>query len=262
MRRPSGAGGRDLPRPRLRVEGAGKGPPLPRSRGTRRCKALTALFAGLRTIDAPKDADLHQRRVRREREHLADHRSRRDGGGVGRATQRLRAQARLATVRHHQLRRAPINAFGDRQAQGRRPRAAGRRFSRRAVHHRRDGRRAVRDRIASELSGYYLLGVESEGRDKDGKPQPDPHRRSCAKARWFRSPPPVDQRAQRSAGARARLARPRPRRSIRRCWRPRWPRAPRVLRAARARAEQGAAADFTPTSAPTIRPRRSCRLAT
>ena len=28
------------------------------------------------------------------------------------------------------------------------------------------------DRIASELSGYYLLGVESDGRDKDGKPHP------------------------------------------------------------------------------------------
>ncbi len=31
---------------------------------------------------------------------------------------------------------------------------------------------ALFDRISSELSGYYLLGVESDPRDKDGKPHP------------------------------------------------------------------------------------------
>ena len=34
------------------------------------------------------------------------------------------------------------------------------------------------ERIESELSGYYILGVESVPRDKDGKPHPDSRRRS------------------------------------------------------------------------------------
>ena len=66
------------------------------------------------------------------------------------------------------------------------------------------------DRIASELSGYYLLGVESDGRDKDGKPHPirvDVPRKGAHRP----IAPPAGERGQRSRRRRERRAR-RPRR--------------------------------------------------
>ena len=67
--------------------------------------------------------------------------------------------------------RAPFNAYGDRKAQGEGLETlAG--VTRGALFTVTGSGENVFDRITSELSGYYLLGVESDGRDKDGKPHP------------------------------------------------------------------------------------------
>ena len=68
--------------------------------------------------------------------------------------------------------RAPVNRV--RRSRRRRPRArdAGRRGARRAVQRHRHRRSRCSTRIESELSGYYLLGVESDPARPDGKPHP------------------------------------------------------------------------------------------
>jgi VWFA-related protein len=67
--------------------------------------------------------------------------------------------------------RAPINAFGDRQVQSEGlEMLAG--AARGTLFNVTGTGSALFDRISSELSGYYLLGVESDPRDKDGKSHP------------------------------------------------------------------------------------------
>src|SRR4029077_5944007 len=67
--------------------------------------------------------------------------------------------------------RPPVNAFADRQAmtEGLENLAGAARGTLFTVTGTGE---ALFDRITSELSGYYLIGVESDGRDKDGKPHP------------------------------------------------------------------------------------------
>ena len=116
-----------------------------------------------------EDADLHQRRVHPRR------RQRRGSASWARWRPR-RAPACYALQLDSQLfdittARAPVNAFADRQAQGEGLETlAG--ATRGALFNVTGTGENVFDRITSELSGYYLLGVESDGRDKDGKPHP------------------------------------------------------------------------------------------
>jgi len=130
--------------------------------------ALEALFTGLRAIDAPKTLIFIS-----------------EGFVSNENTSRIAALGALAAAARTSLyalkldsqlfdmtsSRAPINAFGDRQAQseGLEMLAGAARGALFTI----TGTGAVLfDRIASELSGYYLLAVESDGRDKDGKPHP------------------------------------------------------------------------------------------
>ena len=131
--------------------------------------ALTALFAALRAIDAPKTLIfISEGFVASE--------------NTGRIVE-LGVQAAAARTSLYALRldsqlfvdvssaRAPFNAFGDRQAQSEGlDLLAG--AARGALFNVTGTGAVLFDRIASELSGYYLLGVESETRDKDGKPHP------------------------------------------------------------------------------------------
>jgi VWFA-related protein len=136
--------------------------------GDETMQALTALFAGLRTIDAPKTLIfISEGFISNE--------------NTGRIIE-LGSMAAAARTSLYALKlepsmfdagsaRAPVNMFADRQAQ-----AEGLEMlagaSRGALFTVTGSGDALFDRIASELSGYYLLGVESDGRDRDGKPHP------------------------------------------------------------------------------------------
>ena len=102
--------------------------------------------------------------------------------------------------------RMPLNPFADRQAQteGLEMLAGA---SRGALFTVTGSGEALFDRISSELSGYYLLGVESDPRDRDGKPH-----RSASTCRARRDRPiaaPDSQHAvRRGGGARRALAAP------------------------------------------------------
>jgi VWFA-related protein len=131
-------------------------------------RALSALFTGLRSIDAPKTLIFISEGFV-ENENMA----RIIDLGAMAASARtsvyaLKLDSQLFDITSA---RAPVNAFGDRQAQ-----AAGLELlagaSRGALFTVTGTGEALFDRISSELSGYYLLGVESDGRDKDGKPHP------------------------------------------------------------------------------------------
>jgi hypothetical protein len=115
------------------------------------------------------------------------------------------------------------------------------------------------ERISSELSGYYLLGVESDGRDKDGKPHPIrvdvPRKGAVVRSRRQLVNAASDRPAPRTARAAANAALA----------------SPLLVTAMPLRvasfALQGPSATrcsscSTPTSAPTTHRRRSCRSAT
>ena len=131
-------------------------------------RALAALFAGLGTIDAPKTLIFISEGFI-------------SNDNTGRIVE-LGAMAASARTSLYALKldtqlfdtasaRAPINPFADRQAQSEGLEIlAG--ASRGALFTVTGSGEALFDRISSELSGYYLLGVESDGRDKDGKPHP------------------------------------------------------------------------------------------
>jgi len=128
---------------------------------------LGALFTGLRSIDAPKTLIfISEGFVLNDLARISEL-------GAMAASSRtslfaLRLDSGLFDIT---ATRAPVNAFGDRQAQGEGLETlAG--ATRGALFNVTGSGDAIFDRILSELSGYYLLGVESDGRDKDGKPHP------------------------------------------------------------------------------------------
>ena len=131
-------------------------------------RALTALFTGLRAIDAPKTLILISEGF------IANENTNRimELGAMAASARTslyaLRLDTQLFDVTNA---RAPINAFADRQAQveGLEMLAGA---SRGALFTITGTAEPLFERISSELSGYYLLGVESDGRDKDGKPHP------------------------------------------------------------------------------------------
>src|SRR5439155_15567671 len=130
----------------------------------RTIQALRDLFAGLRLIDAPQTLILIS-----EGFVMSDEAMIMDLG-------RMAAEARTslyALKLDNQLfevtdSRAPINPFGDRMArsEGLELLAGAARGTLFTVTGTGE---TLFDRIESELSGYYLLGVESEAKDKDGK---------------------------------------------------------------------------------------------
>ena len=130
-------------------------------------RALTALFTGLRAIDAPKTLIFIS-----EGFILNDVARIGDLGALAASARTslfaLRLDSQLFDMTSA---RAPISPFADRQAQGEGLETlAG--ATRGALFTVTGSGEAIFDRISSELSGYYLLGVESDGRDKDGKPHP------------------------------------------------------------------------------------------
>jgi len=136
--------------------------------GDESVQALTALFTGLRAIDAPKTLILIS-----EGFVSNDNMSRIAELGAMAAAARtslyaLKLDSQLFDITNA---RAPANAFADRQAQseGLETLASA---SRGALFSVTGAAEGLFDRISSELSGYYMLGVESDGRDKDGKPHP------------------------------------------------------------------------------------------
>ena len=136
--------------------------------GDETVRALTALFAGLRAIDAPKTLIFISEGFI-ENENTARII---DLGAMAAAARTSVYALRLDTAMFDiGSARAAINPFADRQAQG-----AGLELlagaSRGALFNVTGTGEALFDRIASELSGYYLLAVESDSRDRDGKPHP------------------------------------------------------------------------------------------
>ncbi len=136
--------------------------------GDETVQALTALFAGLRAIDAPKTLIFISEGFIEN-----DNTARIIDLGAMAASARTSVYAlKLDTALFDMASaRAPVNPFADRQAQ-----SAGLELlagaSRGALFTVTGTGEALFDRIASELSGYYLIGVESDSRDKDGKPHP------------------------------------------------------------------------------------------
>jgi len=130
-------------------------------------QTLRDLFSGLRLIDAPKTLILIS-----EGFVMSDEAMIMDLG-------RMAAEARTslyALKLDNQLfeiadARAPINPFADRMA-----RAEGLELlagaARGALFNVTGTGAPLFERIESELSGYYLLGVESEAKDKDGRSHP------------------------------------------------------------------------------------------
>ena len=136
--------------------------------GDESVQALSALLSGLRAIDAPKTLIFIS-----EGFVSNDNVSRIAELGTMAAAARtslyaLKLDSQLFDITNA---RAPLNAFGDRQAQAEGLEMLA--YAARGALFTVTGTGTVLfDRIASELSGYYLLGVESDSRDKDGKAHP------------------------------------------------------------------------------------------
>ena len=135
-----------------------------RREGNETMQALTALFAGLRTIDAPKTLIL----ITEGFVSVDSSRVVELGAMAAAARTSLYAMRLDNQIFDVTNARAPVNPFADRAAQGEAletlaSAARGTLFTVNGTGE------ALFDRIASELSGYYLLGVESDARDKDGK---------------------------------------------------------------------------------------------
>ncbi|MGH9142165.1 MAG: VWA domain-containing protein, partial [Vicinamibacterales bacterium] len=136
--------------------------------GDQSVQALTALFTGLRAIDAPKTLILISEGF------IANENTGRiaELGAMAAAARTslyaLKLDTQLFDVSNA---RAPVNPFADRQAQSEGlEMLAG--ASRGALFTVTGAADALFGRISSELSGYYLLGVEADARDRDGKPHP------------------------------------------------------------------------------------------
>ena len=156
--------------PGSRERSAREGPRRRAGGGREASQALTRAVCRPARDRRAEDLDSDQRRVHLEREHSADHRTGCDGGGG--AHQPVRAQARLRNCSTSPTRGRRSNAVRRSPGAGRGARDARRRVARCAVHRHRHRAKRCSTASTSELSGYYLLGVESDGRDKDGKPHP------------------------------------------------------------------------------------------
>ncbi len=161
-------------------------------------QTLRELFASLRMIDAPKTLILiSEGFVMSDEAMIAD---------LG----RMAAEARTslyALKLDNQLfeiadARAPINPFADRQARGEglellAGAARGTLFTVTGTG------QTLFERIESELSGYYLLGVESDAKDKDGRSHAIridvPRRGALVRSRRQLLNTAADQRAARAA---------------------------------------------------------------
>jgi VWFA-related protein len=136
--------------------------------GDETVQALTALFTGLRAIDAPKTLIFISEGfiANRNSASIVDL-----GTLAASARTSLYALKLDSQLFDSASARAPVNLFADRlaQSEGLETLAGA---SRGALFNVTGNGEALFDRISSELSGYYLLGVESDGRDKDGKPHP------------------------------------------------------------------------------------------
>ena len=178
-------------------------------------QTLRDLFVGLRLIDAPKTLILISEGFVLNDEALII-----ELGQAGRrgAHQPLRAEARTGAVRDHRLRgcrstRSPI---------ARRDRGAGdcspaRRAARSSTS--TGTGQTLFERIESEISGYYLLGVESDPKDKDAQDALRCASTCRARARSSGRGGTCSTRPRIGARApRGRRGRPWRRRSARRCW--------------------------------------------
>ena len=129
--------------------------------------ALASLFSGLRAISAPKTLIFIS-----EGFVLNDPSRVSELGALAAAARTSLFALRLDSAAFDAASvRGPINAFGDRQVQseGLETLASA---TRGALFNVTGSGDALFDRILSELSGYYLLGIESDEHDKDGKPHP------------------------------------------------------------------------------------------
>jgi len=160
-------------------------------------QTLRDLFAGLRRIDAPKTLILIS-----EGFILSD-----EAMIIDLGTMAAEARTSLYALKlDNQLfditdARIPINPFADRQARSEglellAGAARGTLFTVTGTG------QTLFERIESELSGYYLLGVESDARDKDGKSHPVrievPRRGAIVRSRRQLLGTPADQRAARA----------------------------------------------------------------
>ena len=138
-----------------------------RHEGDETIQALGALFTGLRSIDAPKTLILiTEGFVSSEPARIVELGSM--AAAARTSLYALRLDNQLFDITNS---RAPASGFGDRAAQSEGLELlAG--AARGALFNVNGAGELLFDRIASELSGYYLLGVESDGRDKDGKSHP------------------------------------------------------------------------------------------
>jgi VWFA-related protein len=129
--------------------------------------ALAALFTSLRSIDAPKTLIfISEGFILNDMARIGELGSLAASARTSLFALRLDSQLFDITSA-----RAPINSFADRQAQGEGLETlAG--VTRGALFTVTGSGENIFDRLTSELSGYYMLGVESDGRDKDGKPHP------------------------------------------------------------------------------------------
>ena len=165
--------------------------------GDQSIQALRDLFTGLRTIDAPKTMILISEGFVMNDEGLVIE--------LGRMAAEARTSVYALRLDNQafdiETSRMPINPFADRQA-----RAEGLETlagaARGTIFTVATAEAPFFARIESELSGYYLLGVESDPRDRDGKIHPIrvdvPRRGAIVRSRRQLLNAPADARENRS----------------------------------------------------------------
>jgi VWFA-related protein len=163
---PPGPGGLDVCITRVQVEARERAQSAGRE-SAETLDALRALFTGLRTIDAPKTLVLIS-----EGFLLTDPGAVNELGSLAAASRTsvyvLKLDNGMFDVTNSRM---PLNPVGDRavQSEGLEMLAGAARGTMFTV----TGTGAsLFERIEAELSGYYLLGVESDPRDRDGKTHP------------------------------------------------------------------------------------------
>ncbi|MBI3491012.1 MAG: VWA domain-containing protein [Acidobacteria bacterium] len=161
-------------------------------------QALRDLFIGLRTIDAPKTLVLISEGFILDDAPLVS-----ELGSLAAASRTSLYVLKLdSSMFDITTSRMPLNPIGDRMAQteGLEMLAGAARGTLFTVT---GTGSTLFERIESELSGYYLLGVESDPRDRDGKPHPIrvdvPRRGALVRSRRQILNEPADQLAARAA---------------------------------------------------------------